>query len=73
MHRIIMTSDAYQRSTRHPDAALLAQQDPQRDAYAVFLPRRLDAEELRDSILSVTGELNRQLGGIPVRPEMNLM
>ena len=72
MHRIIMTSAAYRRSTRHPDASALADRDPNREAYAAFLPRRLDAEELRDSMLSVSGELNRQLGGIPVRPEMNL-
>lgn len=44
------------------------------DAYrsAKFLPRRLTAEELRDSMLAATGELNRTLGGIPNRPEINL-
>ena len=63
MHRIIMTSEAYRRSTRHPDASALDDRDPNREAYAAFLPRRLDAEELRDSMLSVSGELNPQLGG----------
>ncbi len=38
---------------------------------ADFQPRRLSAEELRDTMLSATGELNPALGGIPVRPEMN--
>ncbi|MEK0448720.1 MAG: hypothetical protein RL088_988 [Verrucomicrobiota bacterium] len=37
-----------------------------------FTPRRLTAEELRDSMLAATGELNRTLGGIPNRPEINL-
>ena len=37
-----------------------------------FAPRRLSAEELRDAMLAATGELNRTLGGIPVRPEINL-
>jgi hypothetical protein len=32
----------------------------------------LSAEELRDSMLAATGELNRTLGGIPNRPEINL-
>ena len=30
------------------------------------------AEELRDAMLTATGELNATLGGIPNRPEMNL-
>ena len=41
-------------------------------SYAVFKPRRLTAEELRDAMLAATGELNPTLGGIPNRPEMNL-
>ena len=30
------------------------------------------AEELRDGILLVSGELNRELGGLPIMPEINL-
>ncbi|MSU48780.1 MAG: DUF1549 domain-containing protein [Opitutus sp.] len=40
--------------------------------YLSFKPRRLTAEEMRDAMLAVTGELNPALGGIPNRPEMNL-
>ncbi len=40
--------------------------------YLLFKPRRLTAEELRDSMLAVSGELNPALGGIPSRPEINL-
>ena len=40
--------------------------------YAVFKPRRLMAEELRDAMLSITGELNPTIGGIPNRPEINI-
>ena len=36
------------------------------------MPRRLTAEELRDAMLLVTGELNPELGGVPVMPEINL-
>lgn len=72
MHRLIMTSAAYRRSSTHPDWKSLQDKDPLGTSYAVFKPRRLTAEELRDAMLSVSGELNRQLGGIPARPEINL-
>jgi mono/diheme cytochrome c family protein len=57
-HRALSTS-----SVSHEDAE---------KSYAVFMPRRLTAEELRDAMLAATGELNPALGGIPNRPEMNL-
>ncbi len=72
LHRLIMNSDAYRRSAQHPDRETLAEKDPNGVSYAAFKPRRLSAEELRDAMLAATGELNRQLGGIPNRPEINL-
>lgn len=72
LHRSIMNSEAYCRSTQHPDRDILAEKDPTGESWAVFRPRRLTAEELRDAMLSVTGELNPVLGGIPCRPEINL-
>ena len=72
MHRIIMNSEAYRRSAAHPDLKTLAEKDPAATSYAVFKPRRLTAEELRDAMLTATGELNPTLGGIPNRPEINL-
>jgi hypothetical protein len=72
MHRLILSSEAYRRSSQHPDPKALAEKDPNGASYAVFKPRRLTAEEMRDAQLAVTGELNPALGGIPNRPEMNL-
>lgn len=72
MHRLMLQSDAYCRSSNHQQPAELDKHDPLRETYAVFLERRLDAEEIRDSMLAVSGELNRDVGGIPIRPEMNL-
>jgi mono/diheme cytochrome c family protein len=72
MHRLIMNSEAYRRGASHPDRKALSGHDPAGTSYAVFKPRRLTAEELRDSMLAVTGELNPMLGGIPNRPEINL-
>jgi mono/diheme cytochrome c family protein len=71
LHRVIMTSEAYRRSSRHPDPKALAAKDPDETSYAIFKPRRLAAEEIRDAMLAVSGELNREVGGIPVRPEIN--
>ena len=72
MHRLIMASDTYQRASQHPDLERLNELDSDQSSYAVFQPRRLRSEELRDSMLMVSGELNQQLGGIPNRPEINL-
>jgi mono/diheme cytochrome c family protein len=71
LHRLIMTSEAYRRSSRYPDPKAVAAKDPLGISYAMFKPRRLAAEELRDAMLAASGELNRELGGIPVRPELN--
>ena len=71
LHRLILSSDAYARSSSHPDPKLHDERDPGRLLYAAFKPRRLAAEELRDTFVAVSGELNRKVGGIPVRPEIN--
>lgn len=71
LHRRIMNSAAYCRSSEHPAPEKVRQLDEAGFSYAVFRPRRLSAEELRDAMLAVTGELNLTLGGIPCRPEIN--
>lgn len=71
IHRYILTSATYQRSASHPDPQALARLDPENISYASFKPRKLTAEELRDSMLAVSGELNPTLGGIPCHPEIN--
>ena len=72
LHRQIMLSEAYRRGSTHPKPDLLKEKDPKGRSYAAFQPRRLTSEELRDATLAASGELNRALGGIPNRPEMNL-
>ena len=67
-----MTSEIYQRSTSHPAPAELDKADPEHQLYARFLPRRLTAEELRDSILQVSGEMVESSGGPPVFPDLNI-
>ncbi len=84
MHRAIMMSAAYQRSSDQEGSAGTPARIADKNShtplsheeatksYAVFKPRRLMAEEMRDAMLSITGELNPTLGGIPNRPEINI-
>lgn len=72
LHKLIMTSQAYQQSTSHPQMDQLRNDDPNNALLAYFPTRRLTAEELRDGMLSITGELNPALGGLPNMPEMNM-
>ena len=71
LHRLIMTSDAYQRAGDHADMERLRQVDPNNELLAYFSPRRLAAEEIHDAMLAVTGELNLAMGGVGVFPEIN--
>ncbi len=72
IHKLIMMSQAYQMATGHPQMAKLKNDDPNNDLFAYFPTRRLTAEEMRDSMLHITGELNPALGGLPIMPEMNM-
>ena len=71
-HRRIMTSKTYQHGTSHPQMKDLRTADPNNDLIAYTKPRRLTAEELRDGLLAITGELNPEMGGLPIRPEINM-
>jgi hypothetical protein len=61
MHRLIMNSATYRMSTRLDEAAALA--DPDNRLRWRFDRRRLEAEAIRDSLLAVSGELDRSMGG----------
>jgi hypothetical protein len=67
MHRLIMTSEAYQMASAFEDAAD-REKDPQNLYLWRFRAQRLDAEIIRDSILSVSGGINLTIGGPPVFP-----
>lgn len=71
LHREIMLSDAYQRADEPADPEQCDKLDPENHLLSWFSPRRLSGEEVRDSMLAVSGELNRDRGGVPIRPEMN--
>jgi hypothetical protein len=68
LHRLVMLSNAYQMSSRGDAAALRA--DPANTLFWRFNMRRLTAEEVRDSILAVSGKLDPKLYGPSVYPEL---
>lgn len=72
LNELILSSKAYRRGSQHPMPDEFVRRDPMNQLYATFQPRRLTAEEFRDAMLWASGELNPQVGGIPVRPDMNL-
>lgn len=56
LHRLLLTSNTFRMGSQvSPEAAL---KDPENDSYSHFDLRRLTAEEIRDSILAVSGNLN---------------
>jgi hypothetical protein len=65
LHRLIMLSDTYQQESQF-DAANFKIDGDNRFLWR-FSPRKLDVEAWRDSVLAVTGELDRAVGGPPVR------
>jgi hypothetical protein len=68
VHRWIVKSAAYRQSSRpSPEAAAM---DPENRWLWRYPLRRLDAESIRDAMLSVTGEIDLQMGGPPVAKDI---
>lgn len=61
LHRVILLSDTY-RQASHPKPATL-EKDPENRLWGWFPVRRLEAEAVRDALLSVSGQLDRTPGG----------
>jgi mono/diheme cytochrome c family protein len=68
LHKLIMLSKTYQLSSEPTEDQLRI--DPANDLLGRFDLRRLSAEELRDTMLLVSGQLNLKLGGPSVYPAM---
>jgi hypothetical protein len=74
IHKMILMSKAYQQSSDSPQEKLAAGKDPENALLWHFPRRRLDAEQLRDAMLAVSGRLNAKQGGpsviVPVDQEL---
>ena len=77
LHRLILLSSAYQQSSVSPIEKDGLEKDPENALLWKFSPRRLDAEEIRDSMLSISDRLNSKLGGpsfmVPIEKDLVLM
>jgi hypothetical protein len=73
MHRLIMTSAAYRQTARFEPSNVHEVIDPENKWLWRFSPKRLSAEQIRDAMLAVSGELRHRDGGaaqtsaVPVR------
>jgi hypothetical protein len=69
-HRLVMDSAAYQRSGTAPGGADAIERDPDNKLLGRMVPRRLTAEEIRDSLLVAAGTLDpTPAEGHPFPPE----
>ena len=69
MHRLMVLSSTYQQASEptHPN---VMEQDPDNRLLSYYNRRRLEAEAVRDSILSVSGRLNPERHGLPIFPPL---
>src|SRR5262249_40567852 len=63
LHRQIVLSSTYRQASRSPDQEAGRQKDPDNRLLWQFPRRRLSAEEVRDAMLAVSGQLNLKAGG----------
>jgi hypothetical protein len=76
LHRLILLSSAYRQSSISPIEKIAMEKDSENALLWKFSHRRLEAEELRDAMLSVSGRLNLKAGGpsfmTPIDPALVL-
>jgi cytochrome c553 len=74
MHRLLVLSGTYRQSSRSDLADEAERSDPEGRLLWRFPRRRLEAEEVRDAMLAVSGRLNPKAGGpsvmVPVDPDL---
>ena len=74
LHRLILLSKTYRQDSRSPNEKDAADKDPENRLLWRFGRRRLDAEQVRDAMLAVSGRLNPAMGGpsvmVPVEQEL---
>ena len=68
IHRLMMTSEAYQMASAFEDAGNVATATGEPVLVAIQRAQRLEAEIVRDSILAGGGNINLEIGGEPIFP-----
>jgi hypothetical protein len=69
LHRVILSSEAYRQAVVHPNDASNRSIDADNRYYWRWRLARLDAEQIRDAVLFVSGRLDQTIGGktVPLR------
>jgi len=74
LHRMILLSSAYRQSSRSANEKAYAAKDPENKWLWKANRRRLEAEEIRDTMLAISGRLNTKAGGpsimVSIDPEL---
>ena len=63
MHRLIMNSATYRQTARRAAPEVAAKKDPGNALLWRYPPHHLSAEQIRDAMLSVSGQLQARTGG----------
>jgi hypothetical protein len=71
VHRLLLTSETYRQSSIHPQQEVFSTVDFANRHWWRAARRRLDAEALRDAILSASGEIDLRIGGESFRPTIS--
>ena len=74
LHRLILLSSAYRQDSRSANEKAYAATDPENKWLWKSNRRRLEAEEIRDTMLAISGRLNTKAGGpsvmVAIDPEL---
>jgi hypothetical protein len=71
LHKLIMTSEAYRRSSSNAGAAAATlAADPTNQNYWRMNPRRMESQIVRDSALHLAGSLETRMGGPTINPNV---
>ncbi len=69
MHRLMVTSNTYRQSSKFNEKSAAA--DSENHLFWRYNPRRLEAETIRDSMLAISGKLNKEMFGPGIYPRID--
>lgn len=70
LHKLLVLSEAYRQASSRPDDKAYRSRDADNSQWWRAGRRRLDAESIRDAMLSVSGRLDLTMGGPSFRPSI---
>ncbi|MFP6667024.1 MAG: DUF1553 domain-containing protein, partial [Pirellulales bacterium] len=71
MHKLMLMSATYRQSSLHPQQDEYAERDYENHLWWRAERRRLDAEALRDTLLSASGQIDLRVGGPSFKPTIS--